>query len=40
MRQKMAAIGDDFWIENDHGQDDVIILPVTVCIDEMAYIGR
>jgi uncharacterized protein YxjI len=20
MRQKMAAIGDDFWIENDHGQ--------------------
>src|SRR5512136_290200 len=20
MRQKMVAIGDDFWIENDHGQ--------------------
>jgi uncharacterized protein YxjI len=20
MRQKMAAISDDFWIENDHGQ--------------------
>jgi uncharacterized protein YxjI len=20
MRQKMASIGDDFWIENDHGQ--------------------
>ena len=20
MRQKMAAIGDDFWIENEHGQ--------------------
>ena len=20
MRQKMVAIGDDFWIENEHGQ--------------------
>ena len=20
MRQKMVSIGDDFWIENDHGQ--------------------
>ena len=28
MRQKMAAIGDDFWIENDNGQ--IIVLAVTV----------
>ena len=25
MKEKLVSIGDDFWIENDQSQEDIII---------------
>jgi uncharacterized protein YxjI len=59
LREKLLSLGDDFWIENEHGeraffvddkvlrvrdaygvavapgQDDALVLAVTVCIDHL-----
>jgi uncharacterized protein YxjI len=33
-------VGDSYGVQIDPGQDDVVILAVTVCIDQMAHCGR
>ena len=38
MREKLVSIGDDFWIKNEEGQNDILILVITVAIDMMVHI--
>jgi uncharacterized protein YxjI len=40
MRQKLVAFGDDLYIEDDQGQNDILILAATVAIDMMAHEGN
>ena len=35
--KKWFRIRDSYGVEIDEGQDDVVILAVTVCIDQMAH---
>jgi uncharacterized protein YxjI len=38
--KKWFRLRDTYGVEIDPGQDDALILAVTVCIDEMAHSGR
>jgi uncharacterized protein YxjI len=38
--KKWFRVGDTYGVEIEPGQDDVVILAATVCIDQMAHGGR
>lgn len=40
VHKKWFRVGDSYGAQIDHGQDDVVMLAVTVCIDQMDHGGR
>jgi uncharacterized protein YxjI len=38
--KKWFRVRDSYGVAIDPGQDDIVILAVTVCIDQMAHEGR